>query len=466
MKQAPHIDKQQAPQTPAQNQPIKWVFFAFILLFISLPLIQNRLGLFEEKPLHGKQEAAPAPEIKWSTWFDGSLQQGADRYLNENFGFRKSLVRLHNQLRFSLFSEARSHDVIVGEDSYLFGGSYIRAYFGADWIGRDSIDNQVARLKILHERLAAHGSHLVMVVAPGKASFFPEHIPSYFEDRYGPPGETNYKYYTQRLNEEGIPLIDMQSWFISMKDTSRFPLFTRGGIHWTYPASFLVNDSLLHYMEGVLGKDLPEVPWRLTGEDSVHADDRDLELTLNLMGELDAEGTSVPKYDVKAKGKHRPAVLTMADSFWWTIYSKGIPIRAYGGHQFWYYGAEVFRQGQPMRSATNFHLGTELRKHDVVILLCTEPKLKGFAWGFLQRAVEEIDEFPERDTLRQAFIEGEIRSMRSSEKWLKALEAKAEKWNMPLDSVLYQDAVYMWEKKKDQIRKAAREKAVLNPRDQ
>jgi hypothetical protein len=75
------------------------------------------------------------------------------------------------------------------------------------------------------------GKQVLVILAPGKASYFPEFIPD--EMATITKLNTNYEGYKAELKESTVPFIDAHQWFRNMKDTSRYPLFPKCGIHWS-----------------------------------------------------------------------------------------------------------------------------------------------------------------------------------------------------------------------------------------
>ncbi len=59
---------------------------------------------------------------------------------------------------------------------------------------------------------------MIVVLAPGKGSYFPEYIP----DNYRPDsiGKQNYTAYYNALHEQQIDVIGGNDWYTAMKDSS------------------------------------------------------------------------------------------------------------------------------------------------------------------------------------------------------------------------------------------------------
>ena len=132
---------------------IKKILLVLLLSILVLPVLQKATGLFTIKPLDGDFILAKKPEYKHSNWFSGTYQEKFDKYIEQNLGLRPLLVRLNNQIDFSLFRKANAEGVLIGKNGYLFENDYIRAFQGTDFMGFNFIDKNVRRMRFLQDHL-------------------------------------------------------------------------------------------------------------------------------------------------------------------------------------------------------------------------------------------------------------------------------------------------------------------------
>ena len=114
------------------NILLKRLLLGFLLALVLVPVIQARFHFFEEANLAGAFTVAPHPNLTWEGLRDNSYQPAFEQYLEDRIGFRPYLIRLRNQLSFSLFRVARSSDIVVGEHDVLFQPGPIESYLGHD----------------------------------------------------------------------------------------------------------------------------------------------------------------------------------------------------------------------------------------------------------------------------------------------------------------------------------------------
>src|SRR5690606_16381177 len=96
-------------------------------------------------------------------------------YINDEIGFKPWFVKIKNQIEYSLFDKVNASNVIVGKNDVLFQDFYISALLGHDFLGEETIKTKVSKLKYVQDELAKNNVQFLFVIAPGKASFYPEY---------------------------------------------------------------------------------------------------------------------------------------------------------------------------------------------------------------------------------------------------------------------------------------------------
>lgn len=472
------------------------IVLVLIIALISMPLLQMRFRLIGEKPLHGAFVPAGNPDFSRSNWYSGAFQDQVEKYLKDHIGFRNFLVRLQNQLDFKLFRKANAEGAIVGIDRQLFEYDYIRSWLGTDYPGDAFARQKMNRTRYVQDYLKREkGIDLVVVFEPGKASFYPEYIPSRLAKQKA--GPSTYDRYLALAREAGVDFMDFHAYFMQLKTSSKYPLFPRYGTHWSVFGSRFAADSLIRFIENRRGIELPVYhadsvvisaePWDT---------DDDVLKTMNLLCGLKGEELAYPvfTFDSAAQGD-RPWVLTVADSYYWNIFNTRIPKHLFANEAFWFFNSLVypdFYYGPKYMSELN--LKEEVEKQDVIFLMVTERFLHKFDWRFIDRlyalytpewlrdpvydninGIMDVDgwygqmiEKAERQgiSLEQA-LENEakymlyqgnrneymiryghehyMRIIRESEGWYRHIMEKAEKENVPVNEMLLRDALYVFQ---------------------
>ena len=300
----------------------KKCLLAGAFLMMLFPLLQDTLHLTKTEPLMGDVSMPEDVKFDYRDWFGGFYQEEKEPYLNTSFGFRNSFVRLNNQIAYSIFGKANANGVVIGKETYLYEKSYIDAYTGTDFLGEDSISHTLTRLKFINDTLSKLGKQLIVVFAPGKASFYPEYIP----DQYLPVKEkTNYKYLSDGAKKAGLHVIDFNKWFIDTKHTAKYPLYPQHSVHWSTYGTALAADSLIKMMEYLGHMDIPDLKFDGVTMQQPHGVDYDIADGMNLFSRFKGPDVAYPNMlPIDTIGKTKPNVLVISDSFYWGMYNLGI----------------------------------------------------------------------------------------------------------------------------------------------
>ncbi|WP_073110566.1 alginate O-acetyltransferase AlgX-related protein [Hymenobacter daecheongensis] len=292
------------------------------MLLCLIPALQAKFHWAQEAPLYGAYTPAPNPEFSKEGVLAGTFQPALERYLEDNIGFRGWLIRLRNQLSLSLLGVARSSDLVVGQDLVLFQPSPVAAAQGKDFLGDEEVAYRVRRLRAVQEALARRGIPLLFVMAPNKARYQPETLPAAF--RQSQTNRTNYTAFVREMKAQQINLLDAAHLFGLWKDTTRYPLFPKGGTHWSGYGAALVADTLFARIEQTGRFDL--VNFRRHGPvvvrtDSLRFTDSDLSDPMNLVFPYRHHPTAYPTvtFDSLRAGQQRPNLLIIGDSFNWAF---------------------------------------------------------------------------------------------------------------------------------------------------
>jgi hypothetical protein len=364
---------------------LKNIAFAIILLMMILPGLQGYFGIFEEKPLHGAFESAEEASLTAGKWFRGEFQEAAENRIGKRSGFHNSLVRMYNQLDYSLFGKLNAEGLVMGNNGQLYEYDYIRAWMGEDFIGEQLLDKKLRRFRFLQQHLKEkYGTDLVLVLEPGKASVYPDDIPARYKHK--PVDTTNYEYIRDRAKDLGINLIDFNAWFMAMKDTASWPLFPKQGTHWSEYAMWYAADSLLHYI-----RDIRDITLGAVVRDSMvissrlQSTDYDAGQTLNLLCSLPHSPMPYPVYHFNTEGiTHKPNVLAIADSYYWNIFNTRIPEKLFNNQAFWYFYKKVYPDSyHGDKLVKDLDLRAEVEKQDVIFFMSTERFLYKFDRGFV-----------------------------------------------------------------------------------
>lgn len=367
---------------------VKRALFSIIMLGISLPMIQHLTKFSNVRDLKGAIILNGPADLSDSTWLNGIYQEQTDKFLNDQFGFRPSYVRLHNQLKYSLFGDVNANGVIIGKEWYMYEWNYIRAYYGLDFIGDSLIEDKTHKLKVIQDTLASRGKQLLVILAPGKGSYLPE----FFADSsIREKGRTNYESYVEHFERDSVSYIDFKSWFLSNKGKSQYPLYAKGGIHWSKYGEILAADSMVHHIEKISGRDLPEIVIDGFEESTKNKNgDYDIGEGLNIIFQTPTYPMAYPQFHLEQEDKNNTKVLFVADSYYWGIFNYGFSQTLFNGGEFWFYNHQVYPQTfEKELTVGELDIVQKVEENEVVVLMATDANLYNFAFGFIDRLYDE-----------------------------------------------------------------------------
>lgn len=408
------------------------------MLILVLPGIQMVCSLVAEKPLQGDFIQPEKPVLNDSVWFNGFYQPQYEQFLNDRMGFKNTMIRLRNQVDYSLFDGVHAEGVVKGKDGYLFESDYIRAYFGEDFIGESIINKTIRELKFVQDYLKdSLDIDLVLVFEPGKASFYPEMIKN-------PPSEkkwSNYDAFLNACDQYNVEYIDFNRYYISQKGKHPYPLYTRSGIHWSIYGMSLVADSLLNYIEAIRGIEMGEAHIDTLRESYIpERTDNDVGKVLNLLWyNIDDGLMAYPEYSFCVDSTDiKPGVLVVGDSYYWNIFNTRIPKNLFHNEAFWYFYKEVYPETYFRPTFVgDLDFQAEIEKQDVIFLMVTERFHYKFDWGFISDLYKCYGLYSQLDLLYDY-----IGKIRGYAEWFDNVLSSSRQKNISLEQGLLDNGWY------------------------
>lgn len=363
---------------------IKIIIFIFFSIVFCIPILQILTGGHYAPQLDGFMIHATKPKLTFTSWRKTEFQAQYESWFNEEFSFRNYFVRLYDQLYFSAFRIPKAKDVIVGKHQYIYEQAYINEYFGLSFIGDSAIDREMKIAKILSDTLAKRRIKLMIVFAPGKATFFPEFLPVKYKNFTRK--RTNYQCFIEKCIQYHINYLDFNSCFLKLKNKTKYPIYSNVGIHWTQYGAMLALDSLLKYIDNLMNIKLTKMV--ITGYDvrsKAQFTDDDLAVGMNLIFEIPHPDFAYPKIDfIEDNNTVKPTVLVIGDSYYWNMFATGLSGRFFKETGFWYYNTDANYYNKPVVPVISLDVKKEIEKQDLIILMSTDANLYKFSWGFIE----------------------------------------------------------------------------------
>jgi hypothetical protein len=425
----------------------KKLYITLSLVFIaliSIPAIQTLTRILPEKRLNGVSYDKPLPPVTWDDWVHFRYQPGLNSHVEQIFGFRGFFTRLYNQIQYTLFRQPHGSGVVIGKNGYLYEDWFISAYYGKNYIGKDSINFKIRQLKQIRNYFNRNGKELMIMIAPGKADFYPEFIPDRLRDTMA---ATNYETMSTGLKKSGIPLLDFNQWFKDLKGSDPCSLFPQTGTHWSHYGARLAADSLSGFVSALMKRPLPD--FHLSpglNPDTVIYPDADLEDLMNLFFRLRRTPLCYPEViSEPSRNFDLPAAIVIGDSFFWQMFNLPLNDRIFREVGYWYYNNTVYPESYTdSLKAGNLKFPDVFNTTDLVILMANPSNIHSLGWGFLERATAELHE-PMWQKEYDKMVREYVQAIHNTPEWEKKIAEDALARGVPKDSLIHDNAIYMLE---------------------
>jgi hypothetical protein len=400
---------------PVPSSKLWWpkqLLFAGLFILLVLPALQAKFHFVKMPELGGYAERAPRADFDLEGLRKNTFQSALEKYLEDRIGFREWMIQLRNQLAYSVFKVGRANQIVIGEDQVLFQTPAIDSDFGADFVGEKEVEHYVRQFKDLQDSLAARGTLLVYAIAPSKPGVYPKMLPPRF--RGLPRHRSNYTAYREKMAAMGVNLVDFGALFRQWKDTSTYPLFPRGGIHWSIWGRTLAADTLLRYLRQRGHLAIPE--FRIAGRETSlipRESDNDIAKALNLLHEPKAYLMAYPnlKFIPATPLQHKPNILVTGDSFGEGLLPYLEPICS-PDSRFWYYNQRVSWPGvnipQEVGDVGSLDKREQIKGRDIILVVYCEPNLIRFDRNFTNDLYISFHPFTEKENAEIKRIENQL----------------------------------------------------------
>jgi hypothetical protein len=370
------------PTSPLHK--ILWGITLIMLFLIPICLSKDHS---KDGKKNVKKEKSGTPAFTWASWFNARYQRKLEDYLHSgsNIGGRLTLIK--NQIDYWIFNKINVKGCVIGKEGYIISEGFIKGYMGLDFIGEKKIEEKLRKAKVIQDTLKKKGIDLVLVFAPGSASYYPEYIPDvYFKYK---KDSTNYDVFIRNSRKLNLNFIDLRSYFLSLKEKTKYPLFPQLGTHWSYYGECIAADTLIKYIEKIHNTTLPHITWQnveYPSEPKVR--DNDMIKKGKLIYEPKGISMAYPQVQFSRTANAKPIkVLGIGDSYYRGFLYLGVMSYVFDNGSYWYYYNKVVPESDTkLLEVWELDLKQEIEKNKVIIVLSNDGALEDFGCGFIEDA--------------------------------------------------------------------------------
>ncbi|NOU46063.1 MAG: hypothetical protein HOO86_03265 [Bacteroidales bacterium] len=363
----------------------KRILLVIILTLLALPVLQSQFKLIDEKPLLGSFQKITShfdDSLSVKSWLSGSLQSEADKQSEADLGFRNSLIRLHNQVDYSFFRKVNAEGVVSGSNNELFEEDYIRAYQGEFFVGEKVWIDKARKLKQIQDTLAKLNKTLVVIFEPGKGTVYHDRFPGSYAEKK--KSTSNIEVFQSELIKNNVNILDLNNYFVQLRDKDPYRIFPKGGTHWSYYGAARAADTTLRFLKNITKHQIPLMTIAtIIKHDEPRHPDADIWQAMNLIQAEPNDDLVYPVIRFESNVEPDLDVLVVGDSFYFNWQSDSIMYKAFKNCDFWYYNKHNWsRDGAEVAMVSDLNWKEEVVKRDLIIIMITERFHHNFAWNF------------------------------------------------------------------------------------
>lgn len=379
---------------------------ALFILILWVPIAQQIFTLVPPITLAGTESKAKFPGTpSLSTYWDGSYQKGFDRWFSQSMGLREHMVKTDNQIRYTCFGALKG-DLIEGRENFVFEWNYYPHRYWTDIHLYRRIYRRLRQMNRLHRTLREHGGRGRLLLSPIKTNLYAEFLPPSGAALEAMDKPSTIQRARESLEKIGMPAWDFSRRFEEWKPEAKAPLFAQGGVHWSMFGAALAAEEVHAEILDQLGLESPilkVIPGPLVS--TSHPSDTDIGRMSNLWQGNPFQGPS-QSYEIEVErkpGDRKLKILLIGSSFCWAIGSALRPacekVSCYYYARSLYESDEKGEWGPPSPMPEGDALRDHLLSYDYVIFEANETHLGDISFGFLAKALESFDVYPESITL-------------------------------------------------------------------
>lgn len=420
-----------------ENKYFSYFLAGIILVFLLLPLSQSSLNVFKNNVLSGDTTSYvfEKPEIK--TYLNAEWQNNTSNCVNRAFGFRALYVRIINQIKFTAFNKATSPGIVIGKNGDLLVESYIDEYSGKNYLGIGKINSIVSKIKQVQDSLETKNIDLIVMFAPGKASFAPEIIPdNYLSNKND---STNFSVYKHLFKKQNVNFIDLNSWFYNNRNRFKHKVFPKYGAHWNHYGMCLGLDTLIKYIEFKRNLDLPDFDYsQIKYSSDLKNNDFDIGVLMNTFFPITKDSNPYPDYKITSpNNKSKPDVLVVGDSYWWCLTGENLPSHFFKNDEYWFYNNQQLINNKKTAFIKDLNFFESIRSRDVIVLISCEATYHLFPFGFIDNAYKLLCE-NNNNKLTEI-----INNIHNNNDWYNSIVKKAQLNNISIEKQIKLDAEFI-----------------------
>ncbi|MCD8083956.1 MAG: hypothetical protein LUE86_10715 [Clostridiales bacterium] len=365
-----------------------------IMAAAAVLLSPSVLGRLDERlALTGVEDRAAFPAVTAKRLFSGEAQTELETYLQQRQPGKPFMVRLRNEITFSLLHTVSNINYSMSRDRDLFSWenvSWYLQYFIP--ISEEGADELLGKLTRLRDMLEASGRQLYIFITPCKIRYREDELPWVDKAMAPERGMGNYDQLVRVLEDSDLNWFDSVA-YIEVHEQefdSRVPLYYRTGLHWSTYVGNTVGAAFGDYLEEKSGFRLPDITVTAQPCETPVYPDADSFGVFNVLSEP-YDQYYEPVITVTDPSTDAPGFLCRGGSFMGQSLAMLIQNHCFGknvdmeNRQIF---TEEFSQVKEFTSYEDEDMAAYLKDIDIVVLEVNETSVTEMGFGFIDYVLE------------------------------------------------------------------------------
>ncbi len=375
-------------------------FITLAAATLLLPIIFGKLDAHFSTS--GVEDPKPLPEITMNQVLSGQAQTDFEQYIQQNLPGKPLMVRLRNQITFSLLATTPNNNYSMNRDRNLFTWGNVSAYMQYNEpITEEFAKDLVRKIEQVEDLAAQNGIQTFVYITPCKVRYYQDELP--WVDKAMAPEQTtgNYERLLEALETSGLNYFDSIAYIDAHRQEfdQRVPLYYRTSVHWSTYVGNLVGAAFGDYMEAQSGYNLPELSITARPCDEPVYPDSDAFNTFNLL-QKSYDQYYEPVIEVTDSATDAPGMLCRGGSFMGQSLSAIIRNNYFGKNVYMENDqiyTDVFGDLQIFHDYSDVDMNSYFQDIDLLILEVNEPSIPSMSFGFIDYALEHPEVFRQKD---------------------------------------------------------------------
>lgn len=375
----------------------------YFLLALALPGFGIVLPQSANKLLGGVEQQDARIPLTAETLWQGSFQQQFSQSISKSFLLRDISILTFNQLYLWTFAELSSEKVFIGKDQHLFHFEYLSELQPEKRPTDETLQNFARQLEAVRQRLKQHDVELLLLISASKPRVYPDFLPTEYERYVQNDGSGNAARLAKYLEETKVESMFTTERLKELRDEVRYPVYPKGGIHWSYAASCTIASELYQRIMSLQKESAHALACTPTVTSSIpNRQDSDIAHMANVWRkEQFFDPTYVyPKLEPLEEADSpiaKPEVVFVGSSFSFNLIYHLLHAEVFEDLSLLYYFRRLDTFAGPMKTnfsyvptntsaiqKSSFDWEREVLSKDIVVLEINEANIKALGYGFVE----------------------------------------------------------------------------------